>query len=142
MNTRLQELENKQKARQTAHGAIRIGLITKPDKCSRCHKPASKYKLNAHHDDYDKPLEVIWLCSSCHSIEHQHNRRKSSLNDRELMQFILTHPTCRPGRIAASLNVRIDIVRMRLRRYKQLAGACGMSLTDWIIHSRKHSGGN
>ena len=47
--------------------AIFNGKIIKPIKCSRCYR---KTKLVGHHDDYDKPLKVKWLCHSCHKIIH------------------------------------------------------------------------
>ena len=41
--------------------------LNKPDKCEMCMK---KEKLHGHHTNYKKPLEVIWLCVSCHSTIH------------------------------------------------------------------------
>lgn len=29
-------------------------------------------KLQGHHTDYDKPLEVIWLCRGCHAVVDRH----------------------------------------------------------------------
>lgn len=44
---------------------IRSGkLIRQP--CSLCGKP----KAHAHHPDYNKPLDVIWLCQSHHKQLH------------------------------------------------------------------------
>jgi hypothetical protein len=46
--------------------AIRCGeLVRQP--CSRCNDPKSV----AHHEDYDKPLEVMWLCQPCHKQRHK-----------------------------------------------------------------------
>ena len=46
--------------------AIRKGsLIRCP--CERCENPKSV----AHHEDYDKPLEVMWLCDPCHKQRHK-----------------------------------------------------------------------
>ena len=50
--------------------AVKNGVITKPNKCEEC---GSKTRLNAHHPDYGKPLEVIWLCQSCHKKLHTKN---------------------------------------------------------------------
>ncbi len=49
-------------------GALSHKLIKKPKSCSECGKN-TKYLL-AHHNDYTRPLDVIWLCSSCHRLIH------------------------------------------------------------------------
>lgn len=43
--------------------ALKTGELTKPKKCSAC---GSSAPLHGHHEDYDKPLEVEWLCAKCH----------------------------------------------------------------------------
>lgn len=46
--------------------AIRNGsLVRQP--CCRC----DAAKSVAHHEDYDKPLEVMWLCQPCHKQRHK-----------------------------------------------------------------------
>ncbi len=48
--------------------AVERGKIKRPSKCSQCSK---KCKPDGHHRDYNKPLEVIWLCRQCHSNKHR-----------------------------------------------------------------------
>jgi len=50
----------------TYRSALYRGLIIKPTCCENCNTISSR--LNGHHEDYNKPLEVIWLCSSCHTL--------------------------------------------------------------------------
>ncbi len=48
--------------------AVRSGKIKKPTHCSKC---GSGRKIVGHHNDYKLPLEVEWLCYSCHKkVEH------------------------------------------------------------------------
>jgi len=34
-------------------------------------KVCGEVKTQAHHEDYSKPLEVVWLCAACHKKRHQ-----------------------------------------------------------------------
>lgn len=51
--------------------AMRDGVLLKPCKCSEC---KSTQKIEGHHDDYTKPLEVRWLCEQCHKQWHRENK--------------------------------------------------------------------
>lgn len=46
--------------------AIRNGVLVRQP-CTRC----GDAKSLAHHEDYDKPLEVVWLCQPCHKQRHK-----------------------------------------------------------------------
>lgn len=47
--------------------AIKAGKITRPSTCSICGK---KGRIVAHHADYSKPLDVIFVCQCCHKRIH------------------------------------------------------------------------
>lgn len=60
---------SKNKKRHEAHKIItallRCGkIITHP--CLKC----GNEKVDAHHNDYSKPLEIIWLCRRHHKLIH------------------------------------------------------------------------
>jgi len=58
----------KQIARALLNAAIKHKMLTRPDRCSACDKVC---RVDGHHEDYSKPLEVVWLCRGCHlSIYH------------------------------------------------------------------------
>ena len=59
----------KTKARKAVHRAILSGAIERPSQCSRC--GGSEAAIHAHHDDYSRPLDVRWLCTVCHGLEHR-----------------------------------------------------------------------
>ena len=55
-------------ARTALGNALRDGLLAKPEKCQHCRQESA---LHGHHEDYDRPLEVIWLCKDCHGVRHR-----------------------------------------------------------------------
>lgn len=46
--------------------AIKAGNLVRLS-CVKC----GEKKSVAHHEDYDKPLDVVWLCQPCHSQRHK-----------------------------------------------------------------------
>jgi ribosomal protein S27AE len=46
--------------------AVRNGTLARQP-CCRC----GDAKTVAHHEDYDKPLEIVWLCQPCHKQRHK-----------------------------------------------------------------------
>ena len=57
----------KRLSRATLHSNVRNGKIIRPNQCSKC---SSTGNIHAHHEDYSKPLKVIWLCKKCHTRLH------------------------------------------------------------------------
>lgn len=57
--------------------AIRIGSIERKTNCESCgvegHMADGRTVVQAHHDDYNKPLDVRWLCQICHHEWHMNN---------------------------------------------------------------------
>lgn len=60
-------------AHTVVESAVAKGMIIKPVKCECCGNEIEKEKLHGHHDDYDSPLDVRWLCASCHNEWHRIN---------------------------------------------------------------------
>ena len=50
-----------------AHNDVRRRL-KRPDACSMCGK---KCKVEGHHPNYEKPLEIVWVCAMCHHQIHK-----------------------------------------------------------------------
>lgn len=66
-------------AHQAVHRAKKSGLLHKPAKCESCN---SVGYIEAHHNDYKKVLEVIWLCRTCHKLKHKTQTKESVRNER------------------------------------------------------------
>lgn len=63
-----QKNPEKYKAQNALNNAVRDGKIERQP-CIVCGG-----KAHAHHEDYSRPLDVIWLCPEHHSKHHVENR--------------------------------------------------------------------
>lgn len=57
-------------ARRKFSSAVKSGKISKPSNCSDCGNLTPSKYLHGHHEDYSRPLDVIWLCRKCHAARH------------------------------------------------------------------------
>ena len=65
--------KHKTRAHLAVHRAVKSGEL-KREPCERCSREPSQ----AHHEDYSRPLDVVWLCSQCHSDEHVKQRERKT----------------------------------------------------------------
>ena len=63
------------RAHQRVNSALKTGRLTKQP-CSKC---GSVKGVEAHHEDYNQPLTVTWLCGPCHQSLHVANRATKTL---------------------------------------------------------------
>lgn len=56
-------------ARNIVNSHLRSGKIQMLP-CAGC---GTMDHVEAHHEDYDKPLDIIWLCRGCHRMVHREN---------------------------------------------------------------------
>lgn len=68
-------MDEKSKAQHILNQKVRSGKIVRPDACSRCGDKPPRLRdgrsaiQGHHHRGYDHPLDVEWLCVSCHRDE-------------------------------------------------------------------------
>lgn len=67
-------------AQVMAHNAIRDGKLIKQP-CEVCGR---EDRVHAHHCDYDKPLDVMWLCPICHRAWHNEHGEGANAHDEVL----------------------------------------------------------
>lgn len=65
-NTRVSEVRRIiDKAGSEVRRAISRGELARPESCQWC--AVSGKRIYAAHRDYSRPLDVVWLCNSCHT---------------------------------------------------------------------------
>lgn len=64
-------LNPKFRARQKLRAAIKRGIIVRPVTCPQC---GTEGMVEAHHENYDEPYAVTWLCKPCHVAHHRKQR--------------------------------------------------------------------
>jgi hypothetical protein len=61
----------KREAHIKVGNAVRDGRLTPLAHCEDCGHDFTEYRREGHHEDYNKPLEVRWLCALCHGKRHR-----------------------------------------------------------------------
>jgi len=59
------------RAKWLVQKAVQRGKLVKPTYCQMCKTYIPASKLQAHHHDYTRPLEVSWYCDTCHKAVHK-----------------------------------------------------------------------
>lgn len=81
-NLRLNLPVEHRRANYTLSNAIRDKKINRPVACACCRKECVP---EGHHEDYTKPLEVIWLCRSCHCRLHRAEKLGAMVTKNEIL---------------------------------------------------------
>ena len=72
--------DGQRRAGHLVEKAIKKGILSTKVLCEECEKPKvfknGRSGIQAHHDDYSKPLEVRWLCQECHHEWHKTHKPK------------------------------------------------------------------
>ena len=71
LSRQVKKSPEKYAARVKLGNAVRVGLIIRQP-CSVC----GETKSEGHHEDYSKPLDVIWLCNKHHRERHKEMKAK------------------------------------------------------------------
>lgn len=67
-------------AQNVLEKAIEKGIVKRREKCEICGAEYTfrdgRSGIQAHHCDYNRPLDVMWLCQKCHHEWHTKNKAK------------------------------------------------------------------
>jgi hypothetical protein len=78
--THKREWDERNAEKKYAHAVVQHALRRGTLKVQPCERCGYVVGVHAHHEDYGKPLEVIWLCKRHHGERHREineERRKS-----------------------------------------------------------------
>lgn len=115
--TRVEQIvrPDRQRARSAVQNAIRSGRLVRPTSCERCQ--CQTKNIHSHHTDYSRPLDVLWLCRSCHGRA-----------DRELRQPLVVARRLERKAVHKN-NVRRQAVARTARRREKYRARAQHSVT-------------
>lgn len=116
---------NHKNANEAVSLALKTGKLVKPDHCMACGCKDTEHRIEAHHSDYSRPLDVIWVCTPCHRHLDQRRRERDGLSaphkDRRLLtdEQVLRIRTeiKKDSEYAREFGVSSDVIR-NVRTYR------------------------
>ncbi len=93
------DYKKKKIARTLVTKAIANGELIRATECHICKKET---KTHAHHVDYGKPMEIIWVCTRCHGLCHTAHHM---LNPKNNPQTIIPYVWETRDTITVSFNI-------------------------------------
>ena len=91
--------------------AFRKGLLVRPSTCEDC---GTVCKPDAHHDDYTRPLDVVWVCRRCH-VQRDRIRQLREADRRPLSPYLTNEEAARYLRFTSIVSFQQWAKRQSLR---------------------------
>lgn len=104
------------RVRRLVNEAIHDGVLVRQS-CRQC----GASEALAHHEDYGRPLDVIWLCRKCHAQRHAEIRRQTTPDTRKALTYVRLEPAVKQ---ALSRVAQID--------GRSLSALISKIATDWV----------
>jgi hypothetical protein len=106
------EQRKKANVRSLSKHYLQQGLI-KWQPCVACGSEESEM----HHESYDRPMDVTWLCRPCHLKEHKTPSQKSSEEQqlRKEAQYLLNKLKANPRYFTVKDHARVDYIESKLK---------------------------
>lgn len=97
------DYKKKKIARTLVTKAIANGELIRATECHICKKET---KTHAHHVDYGKPMEIVWVCTGCHGLCHTADHM---LNPKNNPQTIIPYIWDSRDTVTVSFNIPAKI---------------------------------
>ena len=126
------------KTHYAVHKAVAKGILIRPEACLQC---GARFRTHGHHADYSKPLDVEWLCGSCHALRHPHGISRPGINcrgpvfgpDLSEARAIFKRNKGASIRLASELGVSRALVSALLLGVRKATGCTGDRVVRGIL---------
>jgi predicted Zn-ribbon and HTH transcriptional regulator len=112
-------LADAQKANAAVFRAVKSGILVRPAVCEKC---GLSENIQAHHEDYSKPLDIEWLCLRCHKGRHSNGNT-----------LVDTTTSLRP-----QFNLRFRSAE-QFTQIQDIAAARGLAVNEWLLRQAEAS---
>lgn len=114
--------------RSLVQSAIKSKKLTRPSTCELCF--CKDKPIEAHHKDYGKPYDVVWLCKSCHTKAHKPD---SPLNPSNNHQSPMPYVVQMYKNVQVSFNIPIETFLSMKRESDKLNKSISTILREYAL---------